>query len=209
METITLNAYKLEELQKPQQARAIENYLNEYFEYLEHDEFQATLNAFADCIGATIKDYQINQAGHSYIKLSTYFSEELLALRGNRLRTWIVNNWLPLFEKPKYLGLITITGKESGIKSRHFRHSRLQKVIDCPLTGMTYDHDAIQPILNFTAKPNDSDSLADIVEACADSLCHAWLKDIEFRTSEEYLREEITDNEMRFFDNGKLCLIGG
>jgi hypothetical protein len=127
----------------------------------------------------------------------------LNAMRGLRLRTWLINNLIWRFEKGKFYstrGTYDINGKYT-YKSRH---SKIQMEITCPFTGYCMDDECILPILNFIKEPNERDSLEDILNDCRASWIAAVEADDKYRISEEAFREDCDANKYQFLSNGKM-----
>lgn len=64
----------------------------------------------------------------------------------------------------------------------------------CPLTGYCGDNDGLDPLWDMMEGKHakDGTTIADMIDQCFEAFFTAWQKDIEWRMSEEYFRE----NEM-------------
>ena len=163
MRTETINIYKFNELSDSAKENAISNWRN-HGDYAWTDEWMDSLKTFCDLLGITIRDYSIGPYSHSYINWSyePSYEFELTDIRGLRLRTWLINNWMPYFKKGKYY-----SGFDKWVDGKyHYKHrySKCQFDYDnCPLTGYVGDMALIQPVLDFIAKPESHIDLEDIV----------------------------------------------
>ncbi len=123
MRTIKLNLFKFEELSKEAQEKAKAN--------VEFEQYDSDLWESAR---AAQKLYDRLKIGY--------------VIRGNRLRTWIVNNLLPDLTSTKYYG------KRYGENAK-FRFSKIFTEVDeCNLTGVCFDYDFLKPLMDFVKKPN-------------------------------------------------------
>ncbi|MGD2065632.1 MAG: hypothetical protein PVI43_00500 [Candidatus Bathyarchaeota archaeon] len=203
MRTETITIYSFEELSEEAQQKAIENWRAQGFEYTGGDEYRDSLNKFCDLIGVRVKDYYICLWGNSYINIDIpdYFEEiENTELTGLRLRTWIINNWLPLFRKGKYYS--TQGDYINGRYNYKFRHSNIQFEYNS-LTGFCADYSLLNPILDFVEKP-DSQDIEDIINDSIESFRIDWEQDIEYQNSDEAIKESILINEHEFYSDGSM-----
>lgn len=205
MRTKTITLYSFSELSEEAQQAAIDNWRSHGFDDVWGGEWRGSLNAFANALYITVKDWEVSPYGNSFVNfryensdwhyLNTDPAEEMTGLR---LRTWLINNWLPKFAKGKYYSL-----KYPRTK---YRHSRIQFEYDnCPLTGYCGDQSLIDPILKFIAKPDKRTSLADIIGDCLHDWAKAWEADMEFQLSDEYIRETIECNDYEFNADGSMA----
>ena len=198
MKTVTINTYKFSELTEEATQIAIDNY-TPCLDYIVNDALatiKAGLKAFdceliGYCIGATPDRGE-------YMQVSTYteYSEDI---QGFRLRTYLLNNF------SRYL----YTGKPQGKyekRGEKWAYKRYSKVIfletDCPFTGMCYDCDFLQPIVDFIKKP-DSSTFKELMQSCVDNVVSVLHSEGEYRLSDEGKIEDIEANEWDFTENGE------
>jgi hypothetical protein len=203
MRTETVNVYTFSELPEQAQERAIERWRAASSEYDWNDEWRDCLKIFCDNLGIKLKDWSISPWGNSYInaELITPCQWDYLDvdpaedMRGLRLRTWLINNWLPCFKRGKYYHH---NGKS--------RHSNLQFSYD-DLTGFCGDYGLIQPILKFIDEGwmDDRISLNDLLSDCLHTFMYDWIHDMEYQNSDEYIRETIEANEYEFYADGSMA----
>jgi len=127
-------------------------------------------------------------------------------LQGLRLRTWIINNYLCSVEKFKTHYACRLNNGElimncvgdSSIKKR----SNILTEISCPFTGYSYDHDFLNPILNFINSPDNQtwDELTDV-----DYVLNRLIEnERNHQMSDEYILETIEANNYEFDENGEI-----
>ena len=194
MRTEQISIYKFNELSEDQKQSVFENWRNTRCEYDWQSEWMDSINGFAESTGITIKDYSLGPYSHSYVTWSwNDYDLNPESMDGLRLRTWLINNWLPLWEKGKYLGW------KAGP-----HYSKCQTEISCPFTGVCSDHDLIDPVIAFIKSPDDS-SLTDVINACMDSFVSGYNTDMEHQDSDEYITDTIEANEYEFYSDGTLA----
>lgn len=201
MRTATINIYKFEELSEQAKQTAIESYrqdISYHFGYHWMDEWIDSLKTFSDMLGIVIKDYKFSPYCYSDIKWEYYADYEVVGLR---LRTWIINNWLPSLRKGNYYS----KGKYvNGMYSYKYRHSNISFDYCCPLTGYFGDDTLIQPILDFVKNPIANYTIRDVIEDCMDSFIKAVVSDMEYQDSDEYISEHIIANDYEFNEDGTI-----
>jgi hypothetical protein len=208
MRTKTVTIHTFEELSDDAQQTAIDNWREQAIDFAWNAEWRDSLNAFCDVTGIDAYDWQVGYGG-SYVnwRFDGLEGIEPDDLTGLRLRTWLINNWLPKFRTGKWYSQSwdsknRILDCSKGGKSRY---SRIQFEYDnCPLTGYCGDMSLIQPVLNFIAKPDSRTSLADIIEDCLSGWARDWEVDMEYQRSDEYIRDAIESNEYEFYADGSM-----
>jgi len=203
MRTKTLNIYTFDELSGEQKRQAIDNYLTSEHQYFDSSDYQDSMQAFADVMQISINDYEISTTSHSYISWSPMHDGNLsYDLSGLRLRTYLINNFMPSFEKPKYYS--TNGRYVSGQYIYSHRHSNCQVETSCPLTGFYSDNELILPILKFIDNPDNS-LLSNIIDLCLSSFVSSWVSDMEYRGSYDYISEHFIANGYEFYADGSIA----
>lgn len=202
----TRNIYQFNELSEAAKQKAIENYRTTAYQYGYNwqDENIDSLKTFCDRLDITLKNYYIGLWGNSYIYYSYDGLENIDTddLKGLRLRTWLINNFLPELKQGKFY---TTAGYYDKNKKYHytFRHSNINFEYDnCSLTGYCMDNELIDPILEFIKHPRAETSLTDILDNCFDSFIAAVIADMEDQESDDYISEAIEINDYEFLENG-------
>lgn len=213
MKTITIPArtivtYSFTELSPEAQELAIsdkvaKNYDDPYLMEFHGQEAVDSLKSFCEKLFPNPRhlDYSIDysSAARSYVSLPD-LPENTEELTGQRLRTWIINNWSYLLRERKPYGAYT-KNEQSG-KWRYKRRSRIIYVDTCcPLTGVCYDETLIEPIRRFVnSRSNDSTSLTDILKDCTEYLLAEIEADYNYRTSDDYAMEQLESDTWTQFN---------
>lgn len=194
MRTESVNVFTFEELSDRAKESARDWWRELATEPAWADEWRTSLTAFCNATGIEARDWDIGYPG-TYIRYEFpyHITEDVMNLTGIRLRTWLINNWLPHFRKGKYLGWVN--GRAV--------HSKCQLTYDdCPLTGYCGDMALIQPLLDFVAKPDDRD-LDSLITCCLYGWAHEYEADIEAQQADEYIDDCLIANEYEFTENGQ------
>ena len=200
MRTEQIQIYTFDELSESAKQSAIQDYREGNTEYFWLDEWVDSLKKFADVTGIKIDDYGIGAYCYAYVRWSFdpfdwWLDKDTNDLSGLRLRTWLINNWLPEFEKGKYDSL--------GIYHKS-RYSKIQTEVCFTLTGYCGDMPLIDPILEFISKPDNS-SLHDIIEDCFSRWVNECQADLEYQDSDEFIIEEFNQLGSEFLDDGSIA----
>lgn len=194
MRTIETILYKFDELSETAKSFAINEYIENYFQYNRNYDFD-------DEISASFK-----KAEEIYDSLENIEGE----IKGARLYTWLINNVASEWIRPDYFcfdGNDKIIHNDFSYKYTQgkYKKSRVfetNNTENCPLTGVCYDFEFLEPIINFLKKPDSLTTnlgLAKLLPSF-DSVCQ---NDYEYRTTKEYISEELINNETEFYENGK------
>jgi hypothetical protein len=214
MRTETIQIYKFEELSKESKEKAMEQVRkNLYLDYI-WDDAHESVKEFHNLFGTKTgyKSWLDIQTGH--------IDDNILELSGNRLRTYILNNYgYGLFtrkylkhgklrrEAPKHHRMRKATeikgGSNKGLFSVSY-YSNIQKTADCVLTGVCYDNSILWPIYEFLKKP-DSRTFEELLKDCIEEIEKDIKSEIEYRQSEEGVKEEIESRgDFEFEENGEI-----
>jgi hypothetical protein len=215
MKTKVINLYSFNELSEDAKENAI-NHLreSETFDFYL-DDAKNTLDTFCDIFSIDYRQFDYLEMYRS--EYSFRLNDNILAMSGLRLAKYIHNNYYLQITKPKYLGCIEndkkylhpcIKSKQLTNKSRlknwfNPYYSRITREMDnCPLTGVCYDIDILNPIVQFLKKPTDID-FEQLLNDCLYSLAHSISSEYEYRYSDEGITETIQLNEYLFTENGQ------
>jgi hypothetical protein len=195
--TTTTDVYTFAELSEESKEKAIENYRNKGYEPDWQSENIDTLNKFAEIFPVKIKNWEYGSYRGDGVSFEFTADSDIEELTGQRLATYLWNNYKSYLYKGKYYS-IHKNGKY------YSRHSKIQLEHSCVLTGYCMDDDILQPIYDFMSKP---DKRTDFKELMADCF-HAWIKacneDIEYQNSDEHIKEELEINNYEFTENGEI-----
>ena len=152
-----------------------------------------------------VLEYYNNTETFFKLNYNGLIDRDVLDLRGLRLRTWLINNFLVTIEDYKSYyaarvdgGLIHNCVGEDTIS----RKSNVQVEISCPFTGCYTDHYIIDSIMEFINNPNDCDDANDLRDAAIEALCRAYDDEIEHMQSEEYFLKEAKELGTEFYGSG-------
>ena len=200
MKTCKINLYSFNELSDAAKSKAIEDYRKGNDYSFMYDEAHETVKKFNDV-------FNLNEGRNSWLDYSDNFEDNVLILTGQRLRTYILNNFGNSLYKGKYYSLWSKTEKsykyyKDGYPVLKSKHSKILLENCCVLTGVCYDDDILQPIYNFIDKP-DTSNLTDLINDCFYSLKNSLEREEDCRNTDDYISEEIEANEMQFTEDGK------
>ena len=176
MRTIKVNLFPFAELGEKAQAKALDEFRDREFPW--YDDAKATMNGFAELFPAKITSWELGYGRGTHIS-HEITDGDLEALKGVRLYKWIANNI-----EAKYYN----QGAQDG---------------DCPITGMCYDCDILDPLVDFMKKPDEKD-LDELLKDCFTGLHDIVSKDVLHEGTDEATKEFIEANEYEFTEDGKL-----
>lgn len=168
METITLNLYSIDELSDDARERAIEHYRR----YVTHDTIPWA-DEYRDSLAAFCEEFSVELDCDGDYRRSS-MDENILNLSGNRLRTYLVNNYSAILDEC------------------------------CPFTGFCGDDDVLQRMRDFVQRPNLRMDFADLLSECVFSFQRTYNYIVDYHYSDEGIAEELRINERQFTENGKL-----
>ena len=199
MRQITQNIYKFDELSGKVKTKVLNHFRNNVDVTYIYDELEATRDAFMDMV----KRFEPKED-----------------MKGLRLRTYVMNNLYGQLFKPKYYSVAFDRNKpinHNRVKSKYSKYfqrywfsyySGCQVEYSCPLTGVTWDFDVLQPIMDLIDyKPENRNRLDTLnwkilILDCLVSLADAEGNEIDYRQSDEALIEFINDLNYEFYENG-------
>lgn len=190
--TVRTKVFKFDELSPVSQQKAIDNNRDAYSDasYI-YDEAHDSVKAFHEIFGT-------QEGRKSWLDANTSMSNEnILLLKGLRLAKYIWNNYKTSLYKGKYYST-----------SNKSRHSKIILDNCCVLTGVSYDDILLQPVYEFLEgklRP-DYNTYMDfeaLVNDCFESLRIALEKEEDYLSTDEYIREQLYENECEFTRDGK------
>lgn len=213
--TIEITIYKFEELSKEAKEKAIQQYRdnsgndNQFI----YDEAHETVKAFHEAFGTT-------EGGRSWLEVSfNNIEDNVLELKGMRLRTYILNNFGTDLFTPKYIGSLKVNEivKHKRIKSKPLSngnvfnpyYSGCQVDNSCVLTGVCYDQSLLQPIYDFISwneKPdyNTYEDFQNLIEDCFKNLERDIELEVDAMNMDDYIIEQIEANDYDFTEEGEI-----
>lgn len=157
------------------------------------EERMDTLNAFCKLFGITYRvDYD-----HQYRFISWQFEDVDMNgydwcdedITGKYLLRWLNRYYYSIREKKTYWR--NFNGEMRNRTSR-FQYSAPD--YGCCFTGVCYDLDILQPIINWYLHPDFSITLHDLFDDCFSYFMQQWEKEDDYRMSDEYIGEMISIN---------------
>lgn len=176
MRTQTVNVYTFDELPESVQGKVLDYFRQDAFEF-EGSEFWESAVAFSD-----IAPIDIESADYTRAQVSIKWTgdSDLEELEGLRAWKWLENN-----------GWFTWAKKESEGA--------------CQLTGCYTDCAFGDAIHAYAETPSRVPTLKQVFYEAA----QAWVKsardDLEYRESDEALKEQIAGNEYEFYEDGTIA----
>ena len=150
MRILETKVYKFGELDDKAKEKALQ-WWAEGYDYGWGGEAVDSLKAFVDLFGVRIVDYSLDYGGPSSIRLRV--PDDLEDLKGNRLRTWIVNHVDAKLLKGAY-----------------------------GLTGFCFDEDLLGPVNAFLKNPGKAVALEDLIKDGFYILAKSVASDYEYQT---------------------------
>lgn len=224
MRTIRTKVYKFNELSEDAQQRAIDQWRNNGnvdTSYL-YDEAHNTVKKFHDIFGT-------QEGRRSWLDVSCdQIDNNILELKGLRLRTYIINNFWQYLFKGKYYNSwstkervkhrkVTSTRKTKAngwnVEPKHGEaeywnvYYGLTPDNSCVLTGVCWDMDLLQPIYEFLEwklRP-DYNSYMDfetLMNDCFHSLGKSLESANDYANSDEGIREDLQNSDNEFTQDG-------
>ena len=228
MRTAEVKIYSFDELSDEAKERAHANWLNEGHEHFWAGEARDTIKAFESEFGVTIRNWRYDSSGYGYDIRFDGISDEVLELSGNRARAWIWNNHGNVLLSPTVRYFTKIDGKRVeavSATSRRFKSKVFfERVYDgtCPLTGVCFDCDALDPIAYFAfgvewsekdrkrvassrrLSHDNNTTIEDLIRECVDSLFQSLQNDCEAQETMEYFADHCAANNYEFDEDGEL-----
>jgi hypothetical protein len=211
-ETTTRTLYTFDELSEDAKEKAIEHYGEQGIDTSHYwNEAHESVKGFHQMFGS-------EEGRRSWLDIDTgRIEDQVLELSGQRLRTYLLNNFERAFYERKYIGhskdghrseekpkghrmVVAIRKDYKGNWYRVFRSNFLVESC-CPLTGVCYDEDLLKPFKEFMEKP-DHRSFEDLLTEAVESLRISLENEDEYRDSNEAISETLRSNECEFLEDG-------
>ncbi len=203
--TIRTKVYKFNELSESGKEKAIEWYRN------GSDDAEIYSGEIIDSIKAVAKLFDL-KFGREYTDIRTsHIDDSILKLQGARLYKYIINNYSRDWIKANYISKHTdgsiknsdFQYKYDCVKYRKSRISVTNNLENCPLTGVCYDMDIMQPVIDFLKKPNTSTNFEDLMQEIEGAISKTFDNNEEWVNSAEFITENIVANEYEFTIDGE------
>jgi hypothetical protein len=218
MRTIEVKVFSFDELGEQAKKKAINDH-RESVEYGWSDENRKSLEKFADIFNLRGLSWSYGGGGGSWVTASfESWSEGRENLSGRRLiaELWNVGKntiWTPKYlkhgeirdERPPYHPMRKVSEITGGPNKGKFSisyYSRIQKEADCPFTGVCSDYYLIKPIEEYLKNPDPNKTYKELIKYCLDSWAESCGEDYDYTFSDEYVQEELENNEYEFTEDG-------
>lgn len=189
----TITTYSFDELNEKAKEKA---YSEWYLEYqIFDDELLDTLSKFCDIFGIRLISYDVDEYNYNYKFSLDGWDSNAKELSEIRFAKYIANNFGEYVEKPK-------TYWSKNLESRKTRKSRIQTNRDCPLTGVCFDLDILNPVFDCIDFKRTFCDVYELFNACLNSFFKAWQHEIEYQLSEEHFEKLCNLNEYEFLEDG-------
>lgn len=218
MKEVKVKLFKFEELSEEVRKKLIEKNRWELgYGAMERfsSERQDTLEKFEKVFGINVR-YEVDYCSYFcrvdfettvYEKYDseTGWMEEILPeeVSGKLLLRYLNSKFLDLHNPKRYWG--EFRWDENGKSLTKKRTSRIKWEDCCPLTGVCYDEDILEPIRNYLKKPDKSLTLKDLIEECIDTFVRLWHEEYEYCCDNETFLEEEFENRHEndfFYEDG-------
>ena len=214
-ETKTYKIYSFSELSEEAKESVINKWREQSWDYTPFyvEEANESFEKFAEIFNITW--YQIDYIEPYRNQYQIKIDSDILSLSGQRLATYIWNNYRSDLFKGKYYGRLSeydkdgnkiVVSKEHPAGQRHVRrYSKCQFTTDCVMTGCYYDNEVLAPIYrHMDYFKNFKYDFKTLLDDCIYSLCHAVQQEDEYQNSEEAIIETIEANEYEFTEDGEI-----
>ena len=214
-ETITRTVYTFEELSEEAQQRAIRDRRGEGVP-TDHiwDEARQSVNAFCDT-------FNVSTGSRSWLDIicpSFGSDSERNELSGQRLRTYLINNFPSAFYERKHRNSYYSEERPAVHRMRTARaypidrngkqrpgywvtlRSNFETESSCPFTGVCYDEDLLHPLKEFIKQP-DGRTFEDLMSEAGESLRNSLENEEDYLNSDEAISEALQDAE--FTEDGE------
>lgn len=202
----TINIYTFDELSDEAKAKAIQN-AREKEKYWDMEcptsEAVDSIKAAADIFGySRLINWSIgSDVYRSFVTLPTNNILENEDIKGERLRTWLINHRHWVFYEMKPQGKYRTIGETK--KWEYPRRSRIQFVETCcPFTGVCYDDIFLDTFRKFIKRPWDC-TLEELFVEAVHTVCKALESEEEYQQSDEGIIDFLACNEHDFTEEGE------
>ncbi len=206
MRTIRIKAYKFDELSDQAKEKAISNYRNsEHYDGDYYDEVTESVKAVTELFNL--------KSGNRYSDLRTgHIDDNILELSGVRLYKFILNNYGTQLFTPKYIKSIPREVHYKAFicevhtyqdRKSTFLYSKWKRSADCPLTGVCYDMDILEPVYTFLTRPDKNTTFQDLINDIEHAMIKTYDDTEQWINSDEFISDTLENNDYEFTKEGK------
>lgn len=205
----TIKIYEFDELEENVKKELIDKEFNSLDIDFIVDEWLNTVKEIGNLLGAENPHYEIGYCCRNHLKFRNY-DEPDEEVTGIRAMAWIQNNWIDKAYKGRYYSTpfkkCEVTPEHPAGLSYKYRYSKITLSLDnCPFTGVCYDCNFNEAWKEFKEgiKKGKQLMISDFVEILERKLLNDITQEIDYRYSDEGLREELMCNE--YFEDGSVA----
>lgn len=235
MKEITIRLYDYDELSPEAKKRALEEWRSGNVEHFWAREVYDTLEKLQKELGISVPQWEYTRLYHdSGVIRFTHYTDDQLNLAGRRAQAFLWNNFAHLIMQPRKQwyakhrdGRVDLSGSLycSDKWENMYRESKVffDRTYDgsCPLTGVSFDNDALDPLVYFcfgvewdekekkrVMIPQSrrtkwmTTTVEDVLRDCVDSLLRSARDDWNSQFTEEFFADYASVNEFMFDENG-------
>lgn len=220
MKEFKIKLYKFEELSEEVRKEIVEKKCSDVmYDVMEchNTELRDTLKKFEEIFGISV-NYEVGYYTKHYsfefdepIYQSGWYEDfdyEISAenVKGKLLLRYLNKKYYDIRSRKYY----STTGYYDENKKYHykFRHSKIMwEIGNCPLTGVCYDCDILDPIWKWYENPDWNLSLHDLIDKCLENFFNDWESEYNYygdnkdNCVEEELSERIYEDDL-FLEDG-------
>lgn len=197
--TITKTAYTFDELTEQAKKVAYQEWLQSVcYEFISDDsERESTLDEFCRIFDVSLDGWEVDSCRYNF-RFSTN-ETNIEEVSGLRLARYIWNNYAHYIKTGKfYSGKISYNPFHCATRNSKV----IMSMNDCPLTGVCYDCDILQPIIDCLTYKKVYNDAKELFNDCLDNFFKSWQEDIKYRESFEFFEEETFMNDWEYNADG-------
>ena len=235
MKEITIRLYDYDELSPEAKKRALEKWRSADIEHFWGRELEDTLKELQKELGISVTQWEYTPTYYdSGVIRFTHYTDDQLNLAGRRAQAFLWNNFAHLIMQPRKQwyakhrdGRVDLSGSLhcSDEWENMYRKSKVffDRTYDgsCPLTGVSFDNDALDPLVYFcfgvewdekagkrVMIPQSrrarwmTTTVEDVLRDCVDSLFRSAQNDWKSQFTEEFFADHASANGFMFDENG-------
>ena len=209
MRTIRTKVYQFSELSKQAKKVAIEKYRNSNDQFHWSEENRESMEKFSDIWPIKVTNWSYGGRGEG-VSFNFTETDEIENLTGQRLATYIWNNYrYSIYSKKWYNGKTPTKHNKyhatNPAAPKFTTWSRYSKITiekyNCPLTGYCMDNELLDQVWKFLDKP-DNRNFKELLQDCFNDWIKACNADIDYQNSDEFISEELINNDQNFTIDG-------
>ena len=235
MKEITSSLYDYDELSPEAKEHALEKWRSEDVEHFWGRELEDTLKKLQKELGISVTQWEYTPTYHdSGVIRFTHYTDDQLNLAGRRAQAFLWNNFAHLIMQPRKQwyakhrdGRVDLSGslRCDGEWENTYRKSKIffDRTYDgsCPLTGVSFDNDALDPLVYFCFGVEWDEkekkrvmipqsrrtkwimtTVEDVLRDCVDALLRSAQDDWNYQFTEAFFADHASVNEFMFDENG-------